>query len=446
MTTRREFVRSLPLLGAAALAACRREPRRSSRARSDGLAKAVVFRAVNGSPADNLEKVLALMDGVDALFGPDDILILKPNLQWFNQGAPNIAAMERLVDLIMARKGGFRGEVLLAENIHRGNKPWEREGWAVPFVRNSDRPGISNYSELAADLKRKYGDRFSVCHLVDIGSGGKRVSSPSDGPGYVICDGTGGVPPIVFENGLKGPRHRQVAMSYPILRSDRGTLVDYRMGVWDKGEYTGRPVKFINCAALNHHSVFCGMTSAVKNYLGVSDLTGGSDPKGHGRLAGEYHNLHSFAFDGNRKGPVSGMLGAAVGFFLKTIRRPFLNITTAEYCGLAHRTKLPVARTRIVAASPDPVALDFHMAKYVLHANSRISIHDPEKPNSPVAAYLSRCAVEGIFCYGEDNVEIRSFDLSRRSFQEPEELEIEGDKQWGGDPHMLMKYSVFRVL
>jgi hypothetical protein len=43
-------------------------------------------------------------------------------------------------------------------------------------------------------------------------------------------------------------------------------------------------LKFVNFAALNHHSTYCGMTSTIKNYLGVSDLSGGPDPFNDGKL------------------------------------------------------------------------------------------------------------------------------------------------------------------
>ena len=411
-----------------------------------GETTATVYRAVNGRPAENLEKVLSLMGGVEALFGAEDIVILKPNLQWYNQGAPNIAALDRLVSLIMDKPGGFRGEVILAENIHRGAKPWEQAGWAVPFARNSDLPGVMNYNGLSAELKRKYGDRFSVCHLIDIASGGKRVHSPADGPGYVLCDGMGGVPLLVFDNGLQGKNRREVVMSYPILGTDRGTLVDYRLGVWEKGAYTGQPVKLVNCAALNHHSVYCGVTSAVKNFLGVSDLSGGSDPTSGGRLVGESHNFHSFPFTGNKKGPVPGMLGAEVGHFLKTVRRPFLNITTAEYCGLVGRLGLPVARPKVVAASTDPVALDFHMAKYVLFANSRISHHDPEDLRYPTAQYLRECARAGDYCHDEARVHVRAFDLASGKFQSEDALAVRCDREWGTNARALLKYIALRAL
>jgi len=386
------------------------------------------------------------MGGAQALFGPDDIVIIKPNLQWFNQGAPNIAAMERLTSLIIEREGGFYGEVVMAENIHRGSRPWDRSAWAVPFKRNSDLPGISNYGDLAKHLTRKYGDQFSVCHLIDIESGGKRVFTPVNGPGYVICDGTGGVPFLSFENGQAGVNKREVVMSYPILQTARGTLIDYHFGVWEKGRFLEKPVKFINCAALNHHSSFCGMTASIKNYLGVCDLSGGSDPLRNGQLASRFQNFHSFAFNWSKRGPVPGMLGAEVGCFLKNIRRPFLNVITAEYCGLADRTDFPVARTRAVAASTDPVALDFHMSKYILYNNSRIPVHNAEDPSSPTAQNLEQCALTGNYCYDESMVAVRSYDFLRRAFQNAEELCQSGEREWGANPRSLLKYVFLRVL
>jgi hypothetical protein len=408
-------------------------------------AGAAVFRAVNGSPGENLEKVLELMGGPGALFGEEDVVILKPNLQWYNQGATNIAAMARLVTLIMERPGGFRGEVVLAENTHRGARPWLHTGWAVPFVRNADLPGIRTYNELAAALRSRHGDRFSVCHLIDIGGGGRRVFGPADGPGYVICDGTGGAPLLTLDNGLTGPAKRKVAMSYPIFQTERGTLVDYRLGVWESGAYTGRPVKLVNCAALNHHSVYCGFTSAVKNFLGASDLSGGPDPASGGRLSGEYYNFHSFPFNGDARGPAAGMLGAEIGHFLKTVRRPALNITTAEWCGLVSRVDLPAARTHAVAASTDPVALDLHTAKYLLFTNSGISLHDPNAPDSPAAADLAACARTGGCCGDLSRIRTVSFDLAAGRLQTDSELPVRGEREWGGNVRALLKYAVLRA-
>ena len=109
MTTRRAFIRSLPILGTAALVACRKRTVSRRAGREEKGSSAEVYRALNGHPAENMEKVVSMMGGAESLFGNEDIVILKPNLQWHNQGAPNIAAMERLITLVMESEEGFEG-------------------------------------------------------------------------------------------------------------------------------------------------------------------------------------------------------------------------------------------------------------------------------------------------------------------------------------------------
>jgi hypothetical protein len=109
---------------------------------------------------------LVRSDGLLKVSG-DVVVLIKPNLQWFNQGAPNIAATKALIDFIFDRPG-FDGEVVLAENNHLGPRPWEKGGWANRFVRNSGLEGIANYNELAKVLKAQYGNRFSICHWMDL--------------------------------------------------------------------------------------------------------------------------------------------------------------------------------------------------------------------------------------------------------------------------------------
>jgi len=253
------------------------------------------------------------------------------------------------------------------------------------------------------------------------------------------------VPLLSLGNGLGGKNKREVIMTYPIIRTDNGTIVDYRFGAWEKGTYTMQPIKLINIAALNHHSSYCGMTSAVKNYLGICDLSGGPDPSKDGIIGDKYSNFHSFPFNKWNKGPVPGMLGAEVGFFLKTVRKPFLCITTAEYCGLAHRTDLPVAHTRVLAVSTDPVAMDYHMAKYVLYPNSHIPAHNPEEGKSPTYQSLKQCAQHGDYCLDKNQVHVQSFDNMTRSFQNENELTIQADIEWGRDTRLLLKYWLLRL-
>jgi hypothetical protein len=255
--------------------------------------------------------------GVEKVVGEDDIVIVKPNAQWWNHGAHNLLALRTFVDLVMASPGGFRGEVVIAENCHRGLEPWKSpdSSWASRFDLNADVKNIRNMNDLSGYLKKQYAEKFSTCHWIDVEAGNKRVSGPQNGPGYVYCDGTGGVPLLEFENASQGKDRRSVIMTYPIFKTDKGMIVDFKNGVWEKGAYTGQPLRFVNFAALNHHSLYCGATSAVKNYLGITDLSGGPDPKNGGKLTEEYYNFHSFPFDKWSPGPVPGMIGAEIGYF-----------------------------------------------------------------------------------------------------------------------------------
>ena len=125
-----------------------------------------VYRSINGNPETNLNKVIELMGGIEKIISEDDVVVIKPNVQWWNHGAPNLSAVKEFVDLIMNRPGGFNGEVVVAENCHRGASPWTsiHSGWAPIFSRNSDLDKVSNYNDLSAHLKKKYGNRFTTSH------------------------------------------------------------------------------------------------------------------------------------------------------------------------------------------------------------------------------------------------------------------------------------------
>ncbi len=390
-------------------------------------------------------RVMELMGEPAKSIGPYDVVVIKPNVQWWNQGAPNLLALKTFVDIIFERAGGFHGEVVLAENCHRGSSPWAStdSGWAARFDWNSDIPRANNMIDLCGLLKTQYGNRFSVRHWIDVQSGGKRVFGPAEGDGYVYCDGTGGAPLIECNNEAIGQDHRSTIMTYPIFKTDGNTTVDFKNGIWERGSYTGQNLRFVNFAALNHHSYYCGMTSSVKNYMGICDLSGGPDPENGGLLTGRYYNFHSFPFNKWSAGPEPGMLGTEIALFMKTIRRADLNITTAEWVGLSSRTEPPIARTCAVMGSADPVALDYHSSKYLLLPNSQIAIHDPDRQDGPLHQYLHKCAESGGGIIDESKVAVISYDFRSGGFQEGN-LAIRAQRKWGSTRKALLNYFILR--
>jgi hypothetical protein len=444
---RRDFLRRLVLMGGGVLLA----PRLGKASQGEsmtprGNSLATVYRVLNGAPAANLGKLLELLGGIEQVVGADDVVLIKPNVQWWNQGAPNLAALQAFVEMIFERPGGFQGEVVVAENCHRGAEPWNStaSGWAQPFAWNSDVSQVLHMADLGRSLKARYGDRFSVCHWIDVQAGTKRVRGPAEGCGYVYCDGSNGVPLLACDNGAEGVNGRATVMTYPIFTTDKGTVVDFKNGIWERGAYTERPLKFINFAALNHHSTYCGVTSAIKNYMGITDLSGGPDPGSGGRLTEQYFNFHSFPFNKWSPGPEPGMLGKAIGTFMKTVRKADLNIVTAEWVGLASRVDAPMARTRAVLASTDPVALDHHGAKYLLYPNSKLGIHDPDRLQGPMRQYLEKCAEAAGTVLDERYVDVKSYDLASEKMQVSEDLVVRGETVWGSNVTALLKYWVLR--
>ena len=41
-----------------------------------------VYRSVNGSPQENLRKIIEMIGGVETLFGEDDVVLIKPGGDW----------------------------------------------------------------------------------------------------------------------------------------------------------------------------------------------------------------------------------------------------------------------------------------------------------------------------------------------------------------------------
>ena len=138
------------------------------------------------------------------------------------------------------------------------------------------------------------------------------------------------------------------------------------------------------------------------------------------------------------------MLGAEIGVFMNKIRKADLNITTAEWVGLASRVDPPIARTRAVLACIDPVALDYHATKYLLYPNSRLSIHNPDDKKSPLHQYLVKCAEEGGGIFDEEYVAVKSYDFGTTSLHQDNNLVVIGQKTWGTNLKSILKYFVLR--
>lgn len=382
-----------------------------------------VYWVKNGTPYENVRKILEMMGGIEQFVGKNDIVILKPNAQWWNQGRTNLWAMKCCIDQILAING-FNGEIIIGENQHfmDSTLPAGEEdnvrGWITTGDINGDIDGEEHsLNSLIALYQRKGIPNVTKAHWRDggpkrpgswgSGQNGGVVKSPAEGDGYVWSDEE-----YVYKKKL-GLKSWRVKMSYPVFTSSySGVTIDLKEGAFLRdgkggGRYLAeRPVRLINFPVLNTHGKDTGITSSIKNYMGITDMScgrWGKEPDG-------YVNVHQC---GGKRYPFAK--AGPLGHFMKTIRMADLNIVTAEWVGWGHRTNITKAtRMKSILAGTDPVALDYCGAKYlILPLSKKSMLHDPDNPKSPIHNFLQLARkTMGAGAVGEQNIEMIRHDFS----------------------------------
>lgn len=384
--------------------------------------KSYVFLSRNGNPAQNMRKVMEMLGGIEKIIGPKDVVILKPNAQWWNQGTTNTDAMRAFIEMVLEMPG-FQGEIIVAENHHFPDE--SSRGWTT-----EQRNGAFNLNELVEHFQRAGNRNVTKYHWRDGGpsrpgywggaENGGIVKGPGKGDGYIWRDD------LVYV----APNGRKAMMSYPVFTSSySGITIDFKEGPWKDGAYLkDRRLRFINFAGLNHHGADTGITASIKNYLGICDMTcgyRGTGPEG-------FHNFHFVGY-GNWPGKIKYVfkkigwkektpaMGACVGYFMKTVRAADLNVVTAEWVGYGSRTDINLReQTKTVLASVDPVALDFIAARDVMMPATRKNangaafeaMNDPDKSDSPTRLFLEMCNDMGVGNLSPGNIVVREFTFS----------------------------------
>jgi len=294
--------------------------------------------------------------GPNGLIARDDVVLIKVNSQWDGRGGTNTDLLKELIQAILDHPDGFIGEIVVVDN---GQAQYGSAGNGGSFSWRY------NNAEDASQSVQKVVDIFSDSHKVSAylwdSITTKRVKEYKDGDmedGYVV-------------NATVNPRTR-IMVSYPKFKTKFGTYISFKMGIWnpETQTYDSERLKVINIPVLKTHSIY-SVTACVKHYMGVvSDkLT---------------RNLGARAHDAVGTG--------GMGTEMVETRFPVLNIIDAIWVNAVPRrgpsTPYNVAtRVNIIAASADPVALDYWAAKYILMRTAELkgygdlSSMDPENTN-----------------------------------------------------------------
>lgn len=387
-----------------------------------------VYLVRGGSPEKNMEKMLQMLGGIDKLIGNEDIVVLKPNAQWWNQGMTNTDAMRAFVEAIL-NKPDFRGEIIIAENQQYANP--NSRGWTT-----EERNGRFNLNELVEYFQDAGYENVTKYHWQcagpnpnplqgDASSAARIVKGPGEGDGYVWRDD------IIYTS----PLGRKCMMTYPIFTSSfSGVTLDFKNGAWKNGEYIGNKVKFINFSALNHHSAYCGVTASIKNYMGIVDMTCGFQgvaPKGYWNthyIGIRLDRSYSFVkylpwrikkeFNSFYRWKYFYHTGGALGIFMNKIRMADLNIITADWVGYASRTDVKLSGyPKTLLASMDPVALDYFASNQILAPLTKskktndkwlVNVNDASNKNGPFYKFLQSCHEKGVGNIDPQKVRIHS--------------------------------------
>jgi hypothetical protein len=301
--------------------------------------------------------------------------------------------MKALIDMILNRAGGFGGEVIITEHVHRDPNETlaDRYCWNMsPGNRQRNWPDM-NYLELVSDYHQRGYANVSAVPMCD--AGGSSDWAVASGPGDVPEGKHGWVrlPAYTASNG--NPYYP----SYAILRSSfSGSLVDLKNGGWANGEYTGQRVRLMLLPTLNNHSSldsedYAGPTSAVKCHIGFIEGT----------------SLHSVGYNSGDPDAV----GEAVGHLITEVVSPSFYMTCAEWTGYGGRTNSSATQTRTVGLCADPATLDYWMCKYVmLPCRPSQTFMNPDNNNN-LRKTLLGCLSRGVGTIDESEMVVHLVDL-----------------------------------
>jgi hypothetical protein len=356
-----------------------------------------VYKAVNGDCFQNVAKVLEMAGGITKYIDPTDVVVIKANGQWPNQGYTHTGCIKGVVDAILAIPG-FSGEVLICDNIQNYGKAGQFGFDATPAYRTHNWPDY-NWDSLAAQYVAN-GKPVATKRWIN----GPWRALPGPLPCFSPWDpgnGEGWTRRFFSYNG------QPTYLSYPIFASPLtpGRMIDLKNGVWESGSYTGRRVRTICMPTLNNHGTGTdedvGITSAIKTFFGATEIHTGVSGLWNG-----YRNIHSSGNYDTALFPTA--TGDLPGIFLNTLYSPVLYITAAMWSGWYSRTG-DAAETKTVLACENPVTLDYISSRDVISPYA--AWLGPDQ-NTHTRQQILGCNGQGIGTVNPAQFEVVSYDAN----------------------------------
>jgi hypothetical protein len=330
----------------------------------------------------------------------------------------NVAAVKRVIEHVLERPG-FRGEVIVFENTHfrMPDGSGLSRAWVRPSERNVDVPGWNKMGDLVRHFQER-GSPVSFVGLVDAGPSSLSDDEWMD-PGHTTGryggDGRGPIADGEDRDGYHWDFSRtfrlerswvdeaRTPLTWPRFTSPRsGVVVDLEDGLFRRE--SGRLVRldrpetklvWINMTTANEHGA-TGFTGACKSTMGVVDMSAGA--LGTHPLARGYASVHYFGVGWPK---AQWRMAGPLAYFARTVRKPDLIVTVAEWVGyepIDYTGDLDLriapttcAQKKTIICGSDPVAIDTWAVRNLfadLRCKNRAALLDLDSPESTITKFL----------------------------------------------------------
>jgi hypothetical protein len=274
--------------------------------------------------------------GPEGLIAKDDVILIKVNSQWDERGGTNTDLVKNIIEEILSHPDNFTGEIIVTDNGQGDQYGAVGSGGSFDWERNNAVERSQSIQDVVDLFSQNY---FVSTYLWDTLTTNivEEFAEGDEEDGYVVKREV-----VVDTNTL---------VSYPKFTSPYGTQVSFKHGIYmsDINDYDVDKLKVINVPVLKSHRIY-GVTGAVKHYMGVSSDKITKDLG---------YRAHNTVIDGG------------MGTLMVQTRVPTLNIMDAIHINAKPRDG---PRTHyessteldIIAASTDPVAIDYWGSKELL--------------------------------------------------------------------------------
>ncbi len=271
------------------------------------------------------------------MIGPEDVVLIKVNAQWKYRGCTNSDLIRGLIQRILDHPDIFTGEVVIFENGQgRGSLNCDtREHYTDNDVHANALDESHSFTYLVDNIFR---DPRVSCYLLD------PIRSRF----------------IAEDNHVTDGYRRYENVSYPCFTTQGGHRIELQRGIW-KGASYAKNLKLINVPVLKHHDTGGSeITASLKHFYGILSMSDGYSSFRH------YNGL-----------------GETCGKMMVSVCTPVLNIMDAIWVSHRSLSGFPASSTfhaRQIAASQDPVALDYWAAKKIIYPIDKNDRHHPDFP------------------------------------------------------------------